>query len=138
MIPVLVVLACSCRMLLDALEITIHRVRMEHVDSQKQYMADLFKKLFGTEQGSGGSPHFWLYISKVILTCIDMELFGFTCSNPNRLVICSRNEDTFVDDSGLAINGDNGDVFENLCTHSQTHEKFLHVTGGKLALHKCF
>ena len=56
MIPVLVVLDCNQlgmgdapgRMLLDALEKTIHRVQTAQGDSKTQYMTDLVHLLFGT------------------------------------------------------------------------------------------
>ena len=75
MIPALVVLACKRlglgdapgKMILDALENTVHRFQTAHGDSVK-YRADLLKQLFGTGQGSGGSPHFWSATYEVILS----------------------------------------------------------------------
>ena len=40
-----------------------------------------------------------------------------------------RNEDVFVDNSGLVVGGDGGDVVRTLKAHSQKHERFLHVMG---------
>ena len=104
----------------------------------KSYRENLLRRLFGTGQGSGGSPHFLSAISEVILSCMDSELKGFSCNNPQRTVFCDRNEDVFVDDPGLVVDDKNGDVVRKLRTHSQAHERFLHVTGGKLALQKRF
>ena len=86
----------------------------------------------------GGSPHFWTAISDVILSSMDKRVLGFSCNNPQRTVTSARNEVVFEDDSGLAVDDSGGDVIEKLQVHSQLHEKFLHVTGGKLALQKCF
>ena len=84
--------------------------------------------MFGTGQGSGGSPHFWSAISEVILSFVDSELQGFSCSNPQITLTCDYNDDAFVDDSSLAVDGRGGDVVEKLRYHSQFHKRFLHVT----------
>ena len=126
------------KMLLDALENMVHRHHTSHGFSTMAYKTNLSKNLFGTGQGSGGSPHFWTAISDVILSSIDSSLPGFTCNNPQRMLVSTQNEEAFVDESGLVVDDAGGNVVEKLQVHSQIHEKYLHVTGGKLALQKCF
>ena len=98
-------------------------------------MVDLLYQLFVTGQGSGGSPHFCISVSEAILTCIEKKLEGFTCKNPTGTLCSTQHEDAFVDDAGLVIGDTGGDLVEKLRLHSQLHKKYLHVTGGKLALH---
>ena len=84
MILSLVVLTCSRlglgeaprKMLLNTLEQTVHRIRTVHMDLTRTYQAYILTILFGTGQGSGGSPHFWIAVLEVILSCIDKELEG--------------------------------------------------------------
>ena len=77
-------------------------------------MADVLHQLFGTDQGSGGSPHFWIAMLEVIISCIDSELEGFTCANPMVTVVKWQNKYTFVDNSGLAVGDQGGDVVATL------------------------
>ena len=53
--------------------------------------------MFGTGQGSGGSPAFWLAISDVMFQCIDRELDGAAFSNPSKDQLSQRMEDAFVE-----------------------------------------
>ena len=146
MILTLAVLTYSClglgktprKMLLDALEGMIHRVCTDHGHSEGTYQEDLLRRLFGTGQGSGGLPYFWISASNVVLACLDKKLEGFKAINPTGNIISVRNEDVFVDDSGLVVDDSGGDVVDKLRQNSQLHEKFLHVTGGKLALQNRF
>ena len=39
---------------------------------------------------------------------------------------------------GLVVGQGHGDLIENLRVNLQLHERFLHMTGGKLALRICF
>ena len=52
-------------------------------------------------------------------------------------MVCTRNEDTFVNELGLVVDDSKRYVVDRLWEHSQIHKKFLHVTC-RLALHKCF
>ena len=86
----------------------------------------------------GGSLHFWIAVSDVILACLDNKLDGFKTINPTGTTTSVRTEDVFIDDSGLMVDDSGGYVVDKLRMNSQQHEKCLNVTGGKLALHKCF
>ena len=60
---------------------------------------------------------------------------GLNLSNPQGTVHHHRNEDVFVDDAHLVVNGQ--DSPQKVQLKSQQHEQALFATGGKLALHKC-
>ena len=79
----------------------------------------------------------WYAISDVIFDTKDS--YGSSCvlSNPQKDIIQSRTEDGFVDDSSAGVEGRDDRAEHRLQELSQRHEKVLHATGGKLALHKC-
>lgn len=146
MIPALVALACrrlgmkgnTTDMFLDAMENISHKVRTAFGESEETYQTDNAFKVFGTGQGSGGSPAFWLAISNVMLGCIDRDYSGIRLTNPQQTVIVDRNEDVFVDNASMAVDNREGCVVASLHDHAQCHERYLYATGGQLALHKCF
>ena len=59
-------------------------VRTAHGESTGYYTSDHAKHIFGTGQGSGGSPVFWLAVLDVILTVLGKELDGVEISNPQK------------------------------------------------------
>ena len=60
---------------------------------------------------------------------------GLNLNNPTDTVRHQRNEDVFVDDANLVVNGKEP---QRCIQHkSQQHEQTLYATGGKLALQKC-
>ena len=146
MIPALVALSCqrlglgdtAARMLVDSLEGIKHRIRTGFGDSQETYRSDQLYTVFGTGQGSGGSPTFWNAVADVMFHCIDNDLDGIKLSNPDQTIVNERNEDAFVDDTSLIIDDVKGEVVDILTHNSQVYERYLYATGGKLALHKCF
>ena len=75
---------------------------------------------------------------EVILSCIDKEIEGFQCMTPQLQLLVQEMTMPLWDDSGLVVDDSGGYVVEKLRMNSQQHEKFLYVTGGKLALRKCF
>ena len=56
-------------------------------------------------------------------------------SNPTGTVTHGRNEDVFVDDANLSVNGARST--QRIQIKAQQHEQGLLAAGGKLALHKC-
>ena len=147
MVPELVAITCRrlgmplapCHMLIDVLNNMEHCVRTQLGQTTKEYRSELGKRLFGTGQGSGGSPAFWLTTSETILNAMTRNTDGYNVSNPNGNIVHKRIEDKFIDDASLMTNGDNSrQAVEKLATNSQKHERYLFSTGGRLALHKCF
>ena len=130
MISALVVLACSRiglgeapgRMILDALENNVHRIRTAHGVLDKEYLEEILERIFGTGLGSGGPPHFLLTVSEVLLRCIDSKMYGINVSNLAGTIHSEQNKDAFVDDSGLTVDYRRGDVVNRLMHNSQMHE----------------
>ena len=58
-------------------------------------------------------------------------------SNPRKDIISARNEDGYVDDTALGVDGRDARVPESLKSAAQQHERTMYATGGKLALNKC-
>ena len=54
--------------------------------------------------------------------------------NTNEKVMHEQNENVFVDDEKLVVNGPDPHI--SVQTKSQQHEHLLHATGGQLALQK--
>ena len=84
MIPVLVILACwrlglgetVSNTILYMLENTKHPIRTEYSYSMDDYKTDIFGHIFGTGQGSRGSPIFRLTICDVIPIVLDEQVEG--------------------------------------------------------------
>ena len=104
--------------------------------SQK-YNPDGREDAFGTRQGSGGSPTFWKLIDDIILQTMDNYGYGMEITNPTKQRTNRRNEDVFVDDAALGVDGRDDRVTERLGEKIQQHEQALYASGGKLALDKC-
>ena len=49
-------------------------------------MSDTISTIFGTGQGSGVLPHFWLVVSDIILESIDDELKGLELKDPTKTI----------------------------------------------------
>ena len=99
-------------------------------------MSNELHTVFGTGQGSGGSPRFWLAVADVMFQCLEEDLAGFKLQNPEGTILHKRNEDAFVDDTSLLVDESQGNVVDTLQASSQIHERYLHSNGGKLALEK--
>ena len=100
-------------------------------------MSNELHKVFGTGQGSGGSLTFWLAVADVMFQCLKEDLVCFKIQNPTGTIVHKRNEDAFVDDTSLLVDERQGNMVDTLQASSKIHERYLHATGGKLALEKC-
>ena len=54
------------------------------------------------------------------------------------MVSSEGHEGAFVDDTGLAVDDREGDVFSVLPHNAQVNERDMYTMGGKLALERCF
>lgn len=147
MIPDLVQVTCErlgtppepCNMLMEILYEMVHKVRTKYGDSVKHYHSTIDKVLYGTGQGSGGSPFFWNSTADVILHGMEKRSKGCRYHSAAGRVKSERIEDIFVDDASLMATGDEEQTEqERLQINTQRHERYLHCTGGSLAAHKCF
>ena len=145
MIPALVALACrrlgmnikACSMMLDVMENMTHWIRTAHGDSAQTYCTGELFKVFGTGQGSGGSPAFWLAISDVMFQCINREVDGDAFSNPSKDRLSQRVEDAFVYDTSMTVDDRASDPVTALCHHLQTPAPYLYATPGHPAIRQC-
>ena len=103
-------------------------------------------EIHGQGQGSRAGPSTWVFVSSLLLDCMEQLASGvhFTC--PRRQLHHHRHNDAFVDD----VTGYTNLFVAELKGCSQTNEvlalmqrdasiwnELLHISGGKLALHKC-
>ena len=61
--------------------------------------------LFGTGQGSGGSPTFWAVIADVLFNTMDSFGYGLELQDPAGRLFNWRTEDEYVDDTLLGVDG---------------------------------
>ena len=143
-LPALVVIACQrlglgekvADLLYDSLINLKHQVRTNYGLSH-EYGPTTDQPLFGTGQGSGGSPTFWVTIADALFNAIDSYGPGLILRSPNGNKTSARNEDGFVDDTALGVDVRDDDLLKRLTTNAQRHERMLYSSGGKLALNKC-
>ena len=122
MVPVLVAMACCrmgmgkkiCNMMLDTMENMEHRFQTAHGILVATYWTSKLYKVFGTGQGSGGFPSFWLAVYDVMFKCIDKDLKGVTFVNPAWLITSARVEDAFVDNMSIKVDNKSGCLVEVL------------------------
>ena len=143
-LPAIAVIACqrlglavkAGDLLYSSLEKLTHRVRTLYGLSTA-YGTTADCPLFGSGQGSGGSPTFWAVIADALFNTIDDYGHGLSLQDPRATVRCNRNEDGYVDDTSLGVDGRDNNPHERIITAAQRHERVLYATGGKLALKKC-
>ena len=143
-LPAIAVIACQRlgladrvgELLFNSLEKLKHKVRTMYGLS-KEYGPEEEFPLFGTGQGSGGSPTFWAVIADVLFNTMDEYGHGMKLQDPSGRLHNARNEDGYVDDTSLGVDGRDEDVHGRISAAAQRHERVLYATGGKLALRKC-
>ena len=59
--------------------------------------------LFGSGQGSGGSPTFWEVIADILFNCMNSKGAELVLTSPSRDTISERNEDGYVDNTTLGV-----------------------------------
>ena len=106
--------------------------------THQKNMLQLDCSIFLVLAKAAGDLQFWTAVSEVIFNCVDKYVKGFCFQNPQNKVSCKRTEDAFVDDTGLAVDSRSRNIVETLQHNSQVHERYLYITGGKLALETCF
>ena len=120
----------------DSLNKLKHKVRTLYGLSTEYGPSTNFP-LFGSGQGSGGSPSFWAVIADVLFNTMDGYGSELRLRDPAGTLSSERNEDGYVDDTSLGVDGRDRNVVGRLRAAAQRHEKVLFATGGKLALAKC-
>lgn len=114
MIPALVVVACRRLglprkpgwMLLDCMVSMKHRVRTTVGESNETYSSTSENILYGTGQGSGGSPSCWTATADIILSAMSKNHQGYYVENLTKTKFYHRLKDIFVDDASLLTKED--------------------------------
>ena len=143
-LPAIAVIACQRLglakkigdLFFNSLDRLKHKVRTSYGLST-EYGPSVDFPLFGSGQGSGGSPTFWAVIADVLFNTMDGYGTELQLRDPAGAIVSKRNEDGYVDDTSLGVDGRDINVVGRLRTAAQRHEKVLFATGGKLALSKC-
>lgn len=143
-LPAIAMIACQrlglakkpAELLYDSLVDLKHQVKTIYGLSA-EYGSTSDHPLYGTGQGSGGSPTFWAVIADILFNSIDSKGAQLVFTDPRRERTSARSEDGYVDDTALGVDGRDEQVIARLTTAAQRHERILYATGGKLALHKC-
>ena len=103
-------------------------------------------EIHGQGQGSRAGPPTWVFVSSLLLDCMEQLATGlhFTC--PDRMIHHRRTNDAFVDDvtsyanrfvAELKGKQVQDDVLQTMQHDATLWSHLLHISGGKLALHKC-
>ena len=135
-----------CRMQADTLRHIQHKLRTAFGTSQASYTSNDQCEIHGQGQGSRAGPPTWVFVSSLLLDCMQQLANGlhFTC--PKKEIHHRRTNDAFVDDvTGYTNNfvheleGEyvQHTVVELMQQDASLWNELLHISGGKLALHKC-
>jgi hypothetical protein len=101
--------------------------------------------LYGSGQGSSGSPPLWMMISKILFCTLEAQMgIGVTYSHLQSTLTTNHTSEAFVNDSTNFINSatkENQDTLDqltlNLHLQNEEWERILSASGGKLELPKC-
>ena len=111
-LPALVVITCrqlglgkqAGDILFDSLANLKHQIQTTYGITD-EYCSTLEHTLFGTGQGSSGSPMFWALIAGALFNSMDANGHGLVLSNPNGSNVSRKNKDGYVDDTSLGVDG---------------------------------
>ena len=135
-----------CRMQANTLSHIRHSLRTAFGISPASYTSHKDWEIHGQGQGSRAGPPTWVFVSALLLDCMDKLANGlyFTC--PKQQLHHHRTNDAFVDDvTGYTnrfieeLHGNRvlQDVLKQMQEDATLWSELLHISGGKLALHKC-
>jgi hypothetical protein len=120
-----------------------YRIKTKLGISKRHYNHTTKDPIFGTGQGSTGSPCFWLLISTMLFNIIDKLAHDLFSMDPQGLDTLKQILEGFVDDTDVAVNNfktpySPQKMVEILQADAQHWEKLLFTSGSKLELSKCF
>jgi Reverse transcriptase (RNA-dependent DNA polymerase) len=101
--------------------------------------------LYGSGQGSSGSPSLWIVVSSILFRALEAIVgAGAKLPNPDGSTITTTTTTAFVDDTTNFINSilrsmfdDEYELSNRLQEQTQAWEELLSTSGGKLELPKC-
>jgi hypothetical protein len=120
-----------------------YRIKTKIGISKQFYQHTESDPIYGTGQGSTGSPCFWSLISIILFNILAEIAHGISFTDPQGLEELHRIMEAFVDDTDVAVNDatqkyTTSELAQVLQTDAQHWEKLLFTSGGKLELSKCF
>jgi hypothetical protein len=120
-----------------------YRIKTKIGVSERYYQHTDAEPIYGTRQGSAGSPCFWLLTSIILFNIMAKIAHGITFQDPAQKEQFKQTMEAFVDDTDVAVNDSErtyttGELTQTLQTEAQHWEKLLSTSGGKLELTKCF
>jgi hypothetical protein len=120
-----------------------YRIKTKIGISTRSYGHTEEQPIFGTGQGSAGSPCFWMLTSIILFNIMADITHGITFTDPAEIETIQRTMEAFVDDTDVAVNDTKQpktllQLTQLLQTDAQHWEKLLFTSGGKLELTKCF
>jgi hypothetical protein len=120
-----------------------HKIKTKIGVSKKYYQHTEAAPIYGTGQGSTGSPCFWALISIILFNIMAEIAHSIYFTDPHGLLALQRTMEAFVDDTDVAVNDTeerltSREMARVLHTDAQHWEKLLFTSGGKLELSKCF
>ena len=103
--------------------------------------------LDGTGQGAGWSPVTWMTVFDIVLTAVRKFQPGVLYRSPDKTVEDRRDAEGYVDDSNQGVNSEGVEKYneergsemtigEAALKANQAFERYLSLTGGKLAIEK--
>jgi hypothetical protein len=126
----------------EALRFMKYTVKTVYGISEENYQGTPLEPLFGTGQGSGGSPAAWLTLIVLLLQAIDRLVPDrMTFVSPDGTLTSERLSDVYVDDANLGRTSESETYAEQVAKLQlivQTWERLLFYSGGALNLQKCF
>ena len=135
-----------CRMQADTLRHIQHQLRTAFGLSKLTYTSSDNMEIHGQGQGSRAGPPTWVFVSSLLLDCMEQQASGLTFTCPRQKHTHTRHNDAFVDNvTGYAnqfvreLNGHNvlNSIIHQMQRDATLWNDLLHTSGGKLALHKC-
>ena len=136
----------SCRMQADTLQNIQHQLRTAFGLSSATYTSNDKVEIHGQGQGSRAGPPTWVFVSSLLLDCMDKRATGLSFTCPHQEYQHTRRNDAFVDDVTGYVNkfveelkGRNvaDEVVQSMQTDATLWNELLHTSGGKLAFQKC-
>ena len=123
------------------LKILQHHIKVSTSTSEKYFTNQEKNKIYSTGQGTGWSTPIWGNTNHVIIKAMYDNYPQSIHMNPDRTIISKRNTDSFVEDTAAgcnknAINSDTTVEIE-IQKLAQKYERYLFLSGGKLAIQKC-
>ena len=138
--------ANMCRMQADTLQHVQHQLRTAFGLSSATYTSSDDIEIHGQGQGSRAGPPTWVFVSSLLLDCMDQRATGLSFTCPFQEHTHTRRNDAFVDDItgyvNLFVDELKGRPVTKQILHLMQQDatlwnELLHTSGGKLALHKC-